>query len=181
MKILFDFENKSVFGELQSQVSEALCSMLSSNKDFSVEFSEVKQSKSYKQLKGLHKLAQLLAIRLSESNKIKYSMENAKDWIKWTFDFTEQVNEEEAIAEAINEKNKAIQSGAKMTREQFLNLVSGFKTSLKKPRSFATATKEEMIDIIEKIHAKAKAMGWNEVKLTSVEMEEMIKFYESNK
>lgn len=108
-------------------------------------------------------------------------MENAKDFIKWQFGFIQQVSEEEAIAEAINEKNKTKQIGGQMTRKQFVDLVNSFKTSLKKPRSFATATKEEMIDLIERIEALGSEMNWPELKLTSAEMQSLVEFYNNKK
>jgi hypothetical protein len=51
-------------------------------------------------------------------------MENAKDFIKWRLGFTEKVSEEQALAEAINEKNKILQSGEEMTRQEFVALVN---------------------------------------------------------
>lgn len=177
MKITFFQSNKANWTKLQVELSEAISKYLACGKDFEIEFSEVKQSKSWEQIKGIHYLAQCLAIRLTETNGVKYSMENAKDWIKWTWDFTEKATEEQAMAEAINERNKAKQNGVEMTLEQFVALVEAFKTSLKKPRSFATATKEEMMDLIEKIHALADRMNWTECKLTSQEMASLVEFY----
>lgn len=173
MKLTFLQSNKPNWGNLQIELSDAISQFLKCGKDFEIEFLEVKASKSYEQLKGIHKLCQLLAVRLSEINGLKYSMENAKDWVKWQFGFTREATEEEAMAEAINERNKA-----KLNREQFMALVESFKANLRKPRSFATATKEEMIELIEKIHALAAKMGWEEVRLTSVEMGEMVKYYQ---
>lgn len=177
MKITFFQSNKTNWTKLQVELSDAITKYLACGKDFEIEFSEVKQSKSWEQIKSIHYLAQCLAIRLTETNGVKYSMENAKDWIKWTWDFTEQATEEQAMAEAINERNKSQQIGIKMTLDQFKKLVESFKTNLKKPRSFATATKEEMMDLIEKIHALADRMNWPECKLTSREMASLVEFY----
>lgn len=173
MKIVFFQSNKENWHKLQVELSDAITKHLKSNKDFQIEFSEIKQNKSWDQIKGIHYLAQCLAIRLTEANGIKYSIKNAKDWIKWNWDFTKSVTDEEAMAEAINEKNKAKQNGVEMTLEQFKNLIEAFKTSLKKPRSFSTATKDEMIDLIEKIHTLADKMNWRECKLSSQEMERL--------
>jgi hypothetical protein len=177
MKLIFFQSNKANWTKLQVELSDAIGKYLACGKDFEIEFSEVKQGKSWLQCKGIHKLAQLLAYRLKETNNINYTLDTAKLWIKWNFDFTEKVTEEDAISEAINERNKAKLSGVEMTREQFLNLVETFKTNLKKPRSFATATKEEMMDLIEKIHALADRMNWPECKLTSQEMASLVEFY----
>ena len=177
MKITFFQSNKTNWHKLQVELSDAITKYLACGKDFEIELSEIEDSKTWQQTKGIHKLAQLLASRLKETNGINYTMASAKIWIKWNFHFTELVSEEEAICEAINERNKARLSGVEMTREQFLNLVETFKTNLKKPRSFATATKEEMMDLIEKIHALADRMNWPECKLTSQEMASLVEFY----
>lgn len=177
MKITFFQSNKTNWTKLQVELSDAITKYLACGKDFEIEFNEVKQSKSWLQCKGIHYLAQCLAIRLTETNGIKYSLDNAKDWIKWTWDFTEKVTEEQAVAEAINERNKDKLNGIDITLEQFKNMVEAFKVSLKKPRSFATATKEEMMDLIEKIHALADRMNWPECKLTSQEMASLVEFY----
>lgn len=177
MKLTFFQCNKANWHKLQVELSDAITKYLACGKDFEVEFGVVKQSKSWPQCRGIHYLAQCLAIRLKETNGIRYSLNNAKDWIKWTWDFTEQATEEQAVAEAINERNKAKLSGVKMTPQQFKNSVETFKTNLKKPRSFSTATKEEMMDLIEKIHALADRMNWPECKLTSQEMASLVEFY----
>lgn len=181
MKLTFLQSSKSNWERLQIDLSGAIMDYLGCGKDFEIEFSEISDSKSWMQVKGIHKLAQLLAVRLTESNGVKYSMENAKIWIKWQFDFVEQVSEEEAIAEAINERNKSAQIGAKMTREQFLRTVESFKSNLKKPRSFATATKEEMIYLIKKVEELGARMGWAELKLTSAEMQSLVEFFNNKK
>jgi len=87
--IEFYTNQKDKWGQKQMEVSDALVSFLKSGKNFEVELSEIKDSKSYKQIRGIHKLCELLATRLSESNGIKYSLENAKDWVKWNFDYTQ--------------------------------------------------------------------------------------------
>lgn len=177
MKINFFQADNSNWGNLQADLSKAIREYLNCGKDFEVEFSEVKASKSWLQLKGIHRLCQLLAVRLTESNGITYSMENAKDFIKWRLGFTEKVSEEQALAEAINEKNKILQSGEEMTRQEFVDLVSEFKETLMKPRSFATATKDEMMGLIQGIEQLGNTMGWKELKLTSVELQGLVEYY----
>lgn len=178
MKLTFFQSDKSNWGNLQVTLSDVIRDFLACGKDFEIEFSKVKASKTYDQLKAIHRLSQLLAARLTEVNGLKYSMENAKDWIKWEFGFTQPVSEEKAIAEAINERMKSKDLGEKMTRKQFYNLVETFKQTLKEPRSFETATKEEMIELISKLEELGNKMGWNELKLTSDEMRALVKFYE---
>lgn len=177
IRITFFQADNSNWGNLQADVSKAIREYLNCGKDFEVEFSEVKASKSWLQLKAIHRLCQLLAVRLTECNGITYFMENAKDFIKWRLGFTEKVSEEQALAEAINEKNKALQSGKEMTREEFVALVNEFKETLRKPRSFATATKEEMMGLIQGIEELGNAMGWKELKLNSVEVQALMEYY----
>jgi hypothetical protein len=88
-----------------------------------------------------------------------------------------KVSEEQALAEAINEKNKILQSGEEMTRQEFVALVNEFKETLRKPRSFATATKEEMMSLIQGIEELGNTMGWKELKLTSAELQGLVEYY----
>lgn len=178
MKLSFFQSNKSQWTNLQIELSDAISTFLKCGKDFEIEFKEMSDSKTYQQLRGIHRLASLLAVRLTETSGVKYSMENAKDWIKWEFEFVELVSEEEALAEAINERNKAKQLGVKMVKAQFLRLVESFKLSLKKPRSFASAKKEEMIELIEKIEELGRKMGWEELRLTSAEKQALLDYYQ---
>lgn len=178
MKLSFFQSNKSEWGNLQIELSDAISFFLKCKKDFEVEFKEMDKSKTYEQTKGIHLLCQKLAGRLSESNGIKYNLASAKLWVKWNFDFTQLVSEEKAIAEAINERYKSKQSGKEMTRKQFLNLIESFKTSLKEPRSFASATKEEMIELIEKIEELGRKMNWDEIQLTNHEKQQMLNYYQ---
>lgn len=163
---------------MQVELSDAISKFLKSGKDFEIEFKEMSESKTYEQLRGVHRLASLLAARLTETSGIKYSMENAKDWIKWEFGFTELVSEEEALAEAINQRNKARQIGKKMTLEQFAKLVNDLKKNQIKTRSFATATKEEMIELIKKIEELGNKMEWHELQLTSSEKQQLMDYYQ---
>jgi hypothetical protein len=179
--IEFYTNQKDKWGQKQMEVSDALVSFLKSGKNFEVELSEIKDSKTYMQIRGIYKLCELLAIRLSESNGIKYSLENAKDWVKWYFDYTQLATEQEAIAEAINERSKAEQQGNKMTREQFINLVNAFKAGLKRTKSFADATKEEMMELIEGIHAMADKMEWHEVRLNAEDMQSLVEAFNCKK
>ena len=64
-----------------------------------------------------------------------------------------------------------------MTFTEFNFLVRKLQETLMLPRSFATATKEEMIDLITNFEAMARDMGWHEIKIESKEMEELIKYY----
>jgi hypothetical protein len=137
-----------------------------------------KGDKTWLQLKGLHKLCSLLAKRLTELNGLPYDLECAKDFVKWQFDFTTKASEEECLAECLNEKARRKTMGLEMKKEEFVKLFEAFKLSLKAKKSFADATKEEMIVLIEKIHELAKKMDWKEVRLENEEIKAMIDFYD---
>lgn len=173
MELIFFQANKIQWGNLQIELGRQISQYLTCGKDFKIDFTEVDKTKTNRQLKGIHRLCQLLALRLSEINGIRYSLENAKDWVKWNFNFTRDSTEDEALAEAINERNKKTGSGIKLSRDEFLLMVRSFEKELKKPRSFATASKEEMIDLISKIQALGKKMEWPEICLLPDELRQL--------
>jgi hypothetical protein len=177
MKFTFNFSNKSNFGDLQAGISGAICDFLAAGKDFEVEFTELKQNKTYLQCRGIHKLASLLAPRLSEANGLPYDLENAKAFIKWQFGYTIAATDEECLAECMNEKSKRATMGLVMTKGEFAKLYEALKGNLKKPKSFADATKEEMIELIEKVHALSDKMGWKEVRLNAGDLQSLVESF----
>lgn len=178
-KLNFNTQDKSNWGDLQAQVSDELLKCLASGNSFSVEFGELKESKSWQQIKAIHKLCQLLAPRLSEAYGTKFDMEDAKLAIKLKFGYLRAPTMNEAISEALFIKSKLEAFGEKINKKSWGELLSqtfNDKTP-RKPKSFADATKEEMVEMIEKIHALADLMGWNECKITSQEMQSLIEYY----
>lgn len=59
-KLNFNTQDKSNWGDLQAQVSDELIKCLASGKSFSVEFGELKESKSNQQLKGYWRICSLV-------------------------------------------------------------------------------------------------------------------------
>lgn len=183
--MIFDFRNKAekekdkLIGEVYYLAKEkaALGAVIS------IVDGEVKDKgdKTWMQLKGIHKLCSLLAIRLTEFNGLPYDLENAKDFVKWQFDFTTKASDEECLAECINEKAKRKSMGVEMKKEEFNKLFETFKAHLKTKKSFADATKEEMTSLIEKIHELAKKMDWKEIRLENEEIKAMLDFYDKRK
>ena len=47
----------------------------------------------------------------------------------------------------------------------------------REPKSFADATKEEMMGLIQGIEELGNTMGWKELKLTSVELQGLVEYY----
>jgi hypothetical protein len=128
-------------------------------------------------IKGIHKLCELLAPRFTESYGVKFNLDDAKTHVKWQFDYLRPCTDSEALAVAIEQRELKKSYGEKMTIKEFNNLVDSVKQVLKKPKSFADATLEEMQELITKIEALTDKMGWHEVKLTSKYMTDLVEFY----
>ena len=99
--IEFNQSNKSTFGDKQVEVSEELTKRMASGKDFNAIFEDVEQSKTYLQLKGIHKLCDLYAKRLTETQGKVFNRDMAKISIKYRLGFLELANEQEAFKEAM--------------------------------------------------------------------------------
>lgn len=177
IKIIFDQDNKTNFGSLQAQVSTELVNCLAKEKDFYVELGEVRKGKTYQQLKAIHKLCSLYALRLTETQGRKFTIDMAKESIKYKFGYVRLCTEEEAFAEAMKIRHENLRFGKKMTLPQFNFLVSKLQRTYEVPKSFADASKQEMIELIEKIEQFGQDMDWQELKLETKEMEELIKYY----
>jgi len=179
MKLTFFQSNKTNWHKLQVELSDAISKYLTCGKDFEIEFSEVKDSKTWQQVKAIHQLCQLLAPRFSEAYGTKFEMEDAKLAVKLRLGYLRTPTMREAISEALFIKSEIEATGKKIGRRewgQLLNDTFNDKTP-RKPKSFADATKEEMMELIEKIHALADRMNWPECKLTSQEMASLVEFY----
>ena len=177
--IHFDFNNPSCLSEKQKEVSLNIVDRLEAKKNFSIIFDD-NESKTLQQLRGIHKLCDLLAKRYTETQGRFFSREMAKDSIKFRFNFLRFANKEEAFKEAIKLRAEGLRIGKKMTIKQFNFLVDKLQKTLFVPRSFRDASKEEMMGLIDKIEQFANDMGWHEVKLESKEKQEMINYYEKN-
>jgi len=176
-KIYFSVNDKPNFGTYQAQVSNELIKYLQKGLNFTVKFSLDDEAKTYPQLKAIHKLCSLYANRLTETQGYKFSLEMAKESIKYRFNFLRLANDVEAFKEALKIRNEKEGLGKKMTFTEFNFLVRKLQETLMLPRSFASATKEEMIELITNFEAMARDMGWHEIKIESKEMEELIKYY----
>jgi len=181
MQTILKFTKEQSFLQISSEVNRVVWASLQENKDFEVEFRAVKNSKSHKQCAGIHKLCSLLAPRFSEAYGTKFSMEDAKLNIKLHLGYLRTLTMGEAISESLLIKEQMKVWGQKIGKKEWAKILDDCfndKTP-KKPRSFADATKEEMIELIERIHLLAQEMGWDEVKLESVEMQTLVKYYEN--
>jgi len=169
MKLTF-INNTGNFAELLREIEKGDCEV------------EVKslETKTWPQVKAVHQLCSLLAPRLTEAYGVKFDLAAAKLNVKGHFGYMRAATEKERLNDALEMKAQFTGAGEKVTRKQFADwmAVSDAKT---KPRSFADASKEEMIDLITKIEELGKTMGWEEVRLESAEKAAMVSYYDNLK
>jgi hypothetical protein len=152
--------------------------LMQKGKEFQVEFKPFVKSKSYDQLKGIHKLCEIYGNYMSESLGTKISFENAKESLKYAIDYTRLANKDEAVAETLKIKRDLKTKSKNMTINEFNSLVEGLQQKYQVPASFAVATLEEMQVLIEKVHELGRERGWHNLILTNQEMQEMVNYYE---
>jgi len=151
--------------------------LIASKKDFVVKFENFKVSKSYQQLKGIHKLCQIYGEYMQEALGQVVPLESAKESLKYAIEFTRLATYEEAFAETLRLKREL---GIKMPIAEFNSLVKALQLNLKVPRSFAEATLEEMQGLIQKVHELGHEKKLHNLQLTSYEMQEMVNYYQQN-
>jgi hypothetical protein len=151
--------------------------LMQKGREFEVEFKLFVKSKSYDQLKGIHKLCEIYGNYMSESLGNKVSFENAKESLKYAIDYVRLVNADEALAEALRIQRQKKLLGEKMTIKQLNSLVEGLQKNYFVPASFADATLEKMQELIEKVHELGRVRGWHNLVLTNHEMQEMVNYY----
>jgi hypothetical protein len=150
----------------------------SEEKRFIVEFKPFVKSKSYDQLKGIHKLCEIYGNYMSESLGFKVSNENAKERLKYNINYTRLANADEALAEALRIRREKELQNENMTIKEIKSLVEGLQKYFRVPASFADATLEEMQGLIEKVHELGRERGWHNLILTNQEMQEMVNYYQ---
>jgi ElaB/YqjD/DUF883 family membrane-anchored ribosome-binding protein len=152
--------------------------LMKKGKEFQVEFKPFVKSKSYNQLKGIHKLCEIYGNYMSESLGFKVSNENAKERLKYNINYTRLANADEALAEALRIRREKELQNEDMTIKELKSLVEGLQEYFRVPASFAEATLEEMRELIEKVHELGRERGWNNLILTNQEYQEMINYYQ---
>lgn len=146
-----------------------------------IEIVQVKEGKTYPQLKAIHKLCDIYKNYMSEAMGYKISFENAKISLKYAVEYVRLANEDEAFAEALRLKREKELLGEKITIKQFNELVKGLMNCYRVPKSFKDATLEEMQQLIEEVHELGRKRGWHNLILTSVELDEMINYFKGIK
>jgi hypothetical protein len=152
--------------------------LMQKGREFQVEFKPFVKSKSYDQLKGIHKLCEIYGNYMSESLGLKVSFENAKENLKYAIDYTRLANKDEAVAETLKIKRDLKTKNVNMTINEFNSLVEGLQLEYLVPASFGDATLEEMQVLIEKVQELGRERGWNNLILTNQEYQEMINYYQ---
>lgn len=152
--------------------------LMQKGKEFQIEFKPFVKSKSYDQLKGIHKLCEIYGNYMSESLGLKVSDENAKESLKYAIGYTRLANKDEAVAETLKIKRDLKTKSKNMTINEFNSLVENLQLEYLVPASFADATLEEMQELIEKVHELGRERGWNNLILTNQEYQEMINYYQ---
>ncbi len=166
-------ERRRAVGDIYCYLIE--CSELAekNGKSFEVEFREVKVSKSSDQCRAIHLLCARLMQHLSKEHKTTYSLENVKDYVKREFGYMRDSTKFEA---ALMLKSIGMTLDKEEKKEAF-----DFCMKIKQPKSFADATKEEMMDLITEIEAWAASKGWKDVYLESREIEALVSYYDKLK
>ncbi len=181
-KLLFYKSEQSSWGQLQANISSQLRKCLESGKEFAVTFDWISQSKTAKQCAGIHKLCALYATRLSEFRGIKISMETAKESIKYRLGYLRLATEDECFREALSiRRKKELEEGERMTIKQFDFLVEKLQKTFQVPKSFADATKEEMLNLISGFGEFAQDNEWHEIKLNSADMNSLLESFNNSK
>ena len=174
-KFIFTLNKKPL--DFADDVYLEIVSLAKQNKEFQVEIKPLENAKTYNQLKGIHKLCEIYQNYISQSLGELVSFENAKESLKYAIDYTRLANDDEAMATALKIKREKSLENKKMTKQDFKNLKEGLKQNYRVPKSFAEATLEEMMLLIEKIHELGRDRGWHNLVLTSEDTKEMIKYY----
>lgn len=142
-------------------------------KTFEVGFNEKKKGKSWQQVKGVHLLAAKLIPHLSKEYNTPFCLEQVKDFVKREFNYMRKPTPFEV---AIMLKSVAIQ-----LNDIERNEAKAFCKTVRQPKSFRDATKDEMMDLITSIEAWAAGKGWKDVYLEQEEIKKMINYYEATK
>ena len=178
MKFEFYQSMKQTFGDLQKQVSRALVEFLASGKDFEIVFDFIKHSKTYLQLRGIHRICRLYALRLTLNEWSSVSEDTAKEHLKYEFGIVQLANYDEAFREALVLKRKKALLGQKMTLVELNNLISNLQRTLLVPKSFANCTKEEMSKLLEKVREDFVVnRGWQEMELLPEELRDINEYF----
>ena len=152
-----------------------IVSLAKQNKEFQVEIKPLENPKTYKQLQGIHKLCEIYGNYMSESEGQVFSFENAKERLKYEIGYTRLANYDEALAIALREKDFLNKNF--FLNIEFANLVNILQKNYQVPKSFAKASIEEMMLLIEKIHELGRDRGWHNLVLTSKEIKKNFKYY----
>lgn len=165
-------EHDALIGKIYFYAKE-----LPQEKPWQVVFSDIEESKSYKQLKGIHKLCSLARPHLEAWKGCKFNLDDAKKFMKFELDF---VRDPLPIEISLMIKSCNLPLNPELKKDLTKQL-----KHLKQPRSFKDASKEEMIDLITHFEAFAadenketNKTAWLDVFLRNDEKDQFLKFYD---
>ena len=182
MKLEFFRNLIPLFGQYQKDLSVELCSRLASGIDFIIELKDAKNSKSYEQIKGLHRICALFALRLPENEGRRVSNDTAKEILKYRFNYVELASYDECFKEANKIKREKALLGDKMTLKEFDFLVKKLMKTFYVPKSFAEGSFEEISILIKEIHQTfVIGMNWQEIELLPEELRKINEYFNNKK
>lgn len=164
---------RKIAGEIYGYLIHCTDLAEKSGKAFEVKFSDNKEDKSWLQIKGIHYLCTKLIPHLQKEHHATYSLADVKDYVKREFEYMRPSTKFEA---ALMLKSIGIYLNEEEKKEAY-----AFCKKIKQPKSFADATKEEMMDLIKQIEVWAAIKNWPDVYLDDEEKRNMVKFYEDKK
>jgi len=134
--------------------------------------------KTYSQLKGIHKLCAIYQEYLQDNWGGKISFENAKENLKYAIGYVRLATRDEVFAEACKHRRRLeLESGEKMGMSHFNKIFETLQENYKVPDSFAKASLEEMMELIERVHELGRDRGWHNLILTNNDKQSMIEAY----
>lgn len=178
MKLTFFQSNKTNWAKLQVELSDAITKHLACGKDFEIEFSEVKEGKSWEQLKAIYKLFQFCLPHFQKwKPRMVWNLKSIKEFIKSELGYTRAPNNFE-VSMMIK------QSGFVPKNEEEKKRMIGFCKKIKQNISFTEFTKEQAYNFVNELEVWAQEKGWSDVYLTNAEKEaywaSLEKFFNKN-
>lgn len=172
-------ETDSLIGQVYMYMKDRM----PGNKNCHISFVEPEHEKTYEQLKGIHKLCALAKPYLEEWKGCSFDLKDVKKFMKYELDFVRDPSLEE-IAWMIKSYEASLLPGDQAITSEFRKKLIQECKQFKQPKSFSTASKSEMMDLITSFEAFAASCDtasrkekWEEVFLTNEEREQALKLY----
>lgn len=175
MNFIYDpsIGNKATRRKVAGEIYEHLIGLTEhselTGKAFEVNFGEKKKGKSWQQVKSIHLLCAKLIPHLSKEHNMFYCLEQVKDFVKREFGYMRKPTPFE-VAIMLKSVGIELNEGEK-------NEAKAFCKTVRQPKSFKDATKDEMMNLITSIEAWAAEKEWKDVYLEPDEIKRMAESY----